>query len=114
MARSMGGVWDFTVGDCVLWSRVDQRHQGGMLLVRWVGPFQVANALPYSFLVRHLLAGGEYAVNGSCFKFYHDKDLDVTAEIHELVSLQVIVLEVRRIVGCRVNSASGELELHVA
>ncbi|KAE8892439.1 hypothetical protein PF007_g17628 [Phytophthora fragariae] len=85
-----------------------------MLLVRWVGPFQVAKALPYSFLVRHLLAGGEYAVNGSCFKFYHDKDLDVTAEIHELVSLQVIVLEVRRIVGRRVNSVSGELELHVA
>ncbi|KAG6592664.1 uncharacterized protein IUM83_12542 [Phytophthora cinnamomi] len=41
MARSKGTVCNFSEGDYVLWSRVDQRLQGGKLLVRWVGPFQV-------------------------------------------------------------------------
>ncbi|EGZ08969.1 hypothetical protein PHYSODRAFT_414166, partial [Phytophthora sojae] len=41
MARSKGTVCNFSEGDYVLWSRVDQRLQGGKLLVRWVEPFQV-------------------------------------------------------------------------
>ncbi|GMF44352.1 unnamed protein product [Phytophthora fragariaefolia] len=114
MTRSKGTICNFSEGDYVMWSRVDQRLQGGKLLVRWVGPFQVVKALPHSFVVRHLITGAEYDVHGSRLKHYHDKDLDVTAEIREHVSLQGIVLEVREIVGHRVNPASGELELHVA
>ncbi|KAG6592663.1 uncharacterized protein IUM83_12542 [Phytophthora cinnamomi] len=68
MARSKGTVCNFSEGDYVLWSRVDQRLQGGKLLVRWVGPFQVVKALPHSFLVRHLLTGAEYDVHGSRLK----------------------------------------------
>eukprot|EP00644_Phytophthora_capsici_P012503 jgi/Phyca11/121794/e_gw1.46.265.1 len=114
MARSSGTVCNFSEGGYVLWSRVDKRLQGGKLLVRWVGPFQVTKALPHSFLIRHLLTGVEYDVHGSRLKFYHDKDLEVTAEIREHVSLQGMVLEVRAIVVHRVNTASGELELQVA
>ncbi|KAE8978399.1 hypothetical protein PR001_g24855 [Phytophthora rubi] len=92
----------------------NSRLQGNKLLVRWVGPFQVTKALPHSFLIRHLLTGVEYDVHGSRLKFYHDADLDETAEIREHVSFQGIVLEVRGIVSHRFNVTSGELELLVA
>ncbi|KAG2768692.1 hypothetical protein PC129_g20755 [Phytophthora cactorum] len=105
---------NFSEGDYVLRSRVNQRTRGGKLLVHWVGPFQVAKALPHSFLICHLLTGAEYDVHGSRLEFYHDEALDVTAEIHEHVSLQCIVLEAREVVDHRVNAASGELELLVA
>ncbi|GMF50340.1 unnamed protein product [Phytophthora fragariaefolia] len=114
MARSKGTVCNFSEGDYVLWSRVDQRLQGGKLLVRWVGSFLVAKGLPHSFLIRHLLTGAEYDVHGSRLKFYYDGDLNVTAEIHEHISLQGIVLEVREIVDHRVSTATGSLELLVA
>ncbi|KAE8995236.1 hypothetical protein PR002_g19684 [Phytophthora rubi] len=83
MARSKGTVCNFSDGDYVRWSRVDQRLQGSKLFVRWVGPFQVAKALPHSFLIRHLLTGAEYDVHGSRLKFYYDGDLNVTAEIRD-------------------------------
>ncbi|KAG3097856.1 hypothetical protein PI124_g16270 [Phytophthora idaei] len=114
MARSKGTMCNFSVGDYVLWSRVNQRSQGGKLLVHWVGPFQVAKALPHSFIIRHQLTGAEYDVHGSRLEFYHDESLDVTAEICEHVSLQCIVLEGGEVVDHRVNAASGELELLVA
>ncbi|KAG3109168.1 hypothetical protein PI125_g11190 [Phytophthora idaei] len=114
MARSKGIVCNFSEGDYVLWSRVDKRLQGNKSFVRWVGPFQVTKALPHSFLIRHLLTGAEYDVHGSRLKFFHDGELDVTAEIREHVYLQGIILEVRDVVSHRFNATSGELELLVA
>ncbi|OWZ04566.1 hypothetical protein PHMEG_00023512, partial [Phytophthora megakarya] len=114
MARYKGAVCNFSEGDYVLWSRVDKRMQGNKLLVRWVGPFQVVKALAHSFLIRHILTGAEYDVHGSRLKFYHDADLEVTAEIREHVSLQGIILEVREVVDHRINGDTGELELLVA
>ncbi|OWZ14282.1 LOW QUALITY PROTEIN: hypothetical protein PHMEG_00012264 [Phytophthora megakarya] len=113
MARSKGTVCNFNEGDYVLWSRVDKRLQGNKLLVPWVGPFQVVEALPHAFLIRHLLTGAEYDAHVSRLKYYYDADLDVTAGIREHVSLQGIVLEVRGVVSHRFNTASGELELLV-
>jgi hypothetical protein len=56
MAKPKGQICTFEVGDYVLWSRVNKRLQGGKLLVRWVGPFRVQNALPHSFLIKRLLS----------------------------------------------------------
>lgn len=114
MARAKGIECNFSVGDYVLWSRVDQRIRGNKLLARWIGPFRVVEALSHSFMVQHLVTGVRYDVHGSRLKFYHDADLNVTAEVLEHVSLQGIVLEVRAIVGHRFNRASAEWELNVA
>jgi hypothetical protein len=72
MARAKGQVCNFMVGDYVLWSRVDKRLQGSKLLVRWVGPFQVLQAFPHSFLIKHVISGDKYDVHGSRLKFYYD------------------------------------------
>ncbi|POM60741.1 hypothetical protein PHPALM_30355 [Phytophthora palmivora] len=65
LARSKEQICNFEVGDFVLWSRVDTRMRGHKLLVRWVGPFRVAQALSHSFIVSHLLTGDEFEVHGS-------------------------------------------------
>jgi transposase InsO family protein len=114
MSRHRGQVNNFEVGDYVLWSRVDKRLHGGKLMVRWVGPFRVTEALPHSFLVQHLLTGDKYDVHGSRLKFYRDADLNVSAEIREHVSNQGLVLGVRAIVGHRRSRTTGEMELNVA
>jgi transposase InsO family protein len=114
MARHKGTVCNFTVGDFVLWSRVDERMRGGKLLVRWVGPFKVTQALSHSYIITHLLTGAEYDVHGSRLKFFHDADLDVTAELRQHVANQGLVLGVREIVAHRFNRQAGAWELNVA
>ncbi|TDH68008.1 hypothetical protein CCR75_006428 [Bremia lactucae] len=65
----------------------------------------MTKAYPLYFLIHHLLNGAEYDVHGSRLMFYHDRNLDVTAE--------GLVIEVREIVDRRLNPTSGELELLV-
>ncbi|GMF57038.1 unnamed protein product [Phytophthora fragariaefolia] len=60
MARSKGSTCNFEPGDYVLWSRVDKRLQSSKLLVRWVGPFRVTEALAHSFMVEYLLTKDVY------------------------------------------------------
>lgn len=114
MVRAKGSASNFSMGDYVLWSRVDKWLQAGKLLARWIGPFRVEAALPHSFLVRNLLTGVEYDVHGSRLKFYDDAELNVTAELREHVALQGLILEVRNIVDHRFDSATGEWQLLVA
>ncbi|KAJ0392116.1 hypothetical protein ATCC90586_011506 [Pythium insidiosum] len=114
IARHKGTVCNFEPGDYVLWSRVDERLRDGKLLVRWVGPFRVGQALSHSYIITHLITGDEYEVHGSRLKVYHNTDLTVTAELHQHVANQGLVLGVRAIVGHRMNRASGLWELNVA
>ncbi|KAE8974051.1 hypothetical protein PR003_g27512 [Phytophthora rubi] len=97
MVRSKGNMCNFEPGDYVLWSRVDKRLQSSKLLVRWVGPFRVTDALPHSFMVQHLLTRDVREVNGSRLKHYYDGDLDVTEELREHIAKLGIVLGLRAI-----------------
>ncbi|KAE9360834.1 hypothetical protein PF008_g1643 [Phytophthora fragariae] len=47
LLKAKGQTCNFEVGDFVLWSRVDKRMRGSKLLVRWVGPFRVTEALSH-------------------------------------------------------------------
>ncbi|OWZ15800.1 hypothetical protein PHMEG_00010493 [Phytophthora megakarya] len=113
-SEKKGTLCNFSVGDYVLWSRVDSRLQGGKLLVRWVGPFRVTAARPYSFMVQHLLNGKGYEVHGSRLKFFEDKSLNVSEELVEHVANQGIVLGVQAIVGHRINPETAKKELLVS
>ncbi|GMF44393.1 unnamed protein product [Phytophthora fragariaefolia] len=68
---------NFSVGDFVLRSRVDQKYQD-KLLVRWIGPYQIKRAGKHSFVVQHLVTGAETDVHASRLKYYGDKDYEVT------------------------------------
>lgn len=113
-ARKKGDICNFSVGDFVLWSRVDARLAGGKLLVRWVGPFQVVEARSHSFLVRHLLTHAVHEVHGSRLKFYHDPSLEINEELVAHVAGQGIVLGVEKILEHRYNSATREHELLIS
>ncbi|EGZ28870.1 hypothetical protein PHYSODRAFT_470713 [Phytophthora sojae] len=94
MARSKGVECNFSVGDFVLWSRIDSRLSVDRLLARWVGPFEVVNTAPHLFDIRHLVTNQHYTVHGSRLKFYADASLDVDEELLAHVDNQGIVVMV--------------------
>ncbi|KAJ8540654.1 hypothetical protein ON010_g12572 [Phytophthora cinnamomi] len=104
---------NFSVGDYVLRSRVDQKHQD-KLLVTWVGPYQIMRADTHSFAVRHLVTGAEMNVHGSGLKYYADKDFEVTEEVREHVASQGIVLAVSELKDHRWCPRKKDYEVLVA
>lgn len=114
MARSKGSTCNFEPGDYVLWSRVDKRLQSSKLLVRWVWPLRVTEALAHSFMVEHLLTKDVYEVHGSRLNHYCDADVDVTEELREHIANQGIVLGVRAITEHRYNDEAKGWQLFVA
>ena len=105
-SRSSGAVCNFSVGNFVLWSRIDKWIRGTKLMARWIGPFRVVEALQHSFMVEHLLTADRYEVHGSRLKYYCDADLEVTTVLREHVAGQGIVLGVRGIEGHRKDPTS--------
>ncbi|ETO60594.1 hypothetical protein F444_21235 [Phytophthora nicotianae P1976] len=104
---------NFDVGDFVLRSRVDQKHND-KLLVTWIGPYQVVQAEENSFRVRHLVTGAEQDVHSSRLKFYADKSFEVTEEVREHVASQGIILTVAALLEHRWNSNKREFEILVS
>ncbi|GMF18153.1 unnamed protein product [Phytophthora lilii] len=109
-----GKLENFSVGDYVRWSRVDEHLRGNKLTVRWVGPYRVTEAREYSFIVEHLLTGDKFKVHGSRFKFYDDASMNVNEEILEHVAKQGIVLAVECIQDHRYNPTAKQWELLVS
>ncbi|EGZ13048.1 hypothetical protein PHYSODRAFT_512116 [Phytophthora sojae] len=103
---------NFDVGDYVLRSRVDQKHND-KLLVTWIGPYQVVGSDEHSFRVQHLVTGAEADVHSSRLKFYADESFEVTEEIREHVAAQGIVLTVAELKDHRWNSAKRCFEVLV-
>jgi hypothetical protein len=104
---------NFDVGDYVIRSRVDQKHND-QLLVTWIDSYQGVQADEHSFRVRHLVTGAEQDVHGSRLKFYADKDFEVTEEIREHVAAQGIVLAVTELLDNRWNSTKRLHEILVS
>ncbi|GMF46213.1 unnamed protein product [Phytophthora fragariaefolia] len=114
MAAHRGTPCNFDVGDFVLWSQVDQRLTDNKLLGQWVGPFQVIRTRPHSFVIKHLVTAREFEVHGTRFKYYADKDFNITAEILEFTTQQGMLLGVEAIKEHRYNAALKRWELLVS
>ncbi|KAG3060927.1 hypothetical protein PI124_g17444 [Phytophthora idaei] len=63
---------NFSVGDYVLRSRVDEKFRN-KLVVTWIGPYVVTRADTHSFRVKHLVTGDEQDVHASRLKFTRTK-----------------------------------------
>ncbi|KAG3248581.1 hypothetical protein PI124_g6741 [Phytophthora idaei] len=83
---------NFTVGDYVLRSRVDEK-QSNKIQVTWVGPYRVVRADTHSFRVQHLLT--------------------VTDELPEHISAQGIVLAVDKLKDHQWNGNIKAYEIKV-
>ncbi|POM69893.1 Hypothetical protein PHPALM_13794 [Phytophthora palmivora] len=104
---------NFSVGDYVLRSRVDEKHLN-KLLVTWVGPYVVTEAHPLYFVVRSLVTGKTSDVHASRLKFFDDSDLQVTEELLQHITNQGIVLDVQEIKQHRWNAARKDYELCIS
>ncbi|OWZ03927.1 hypothetical protein PHMEG_00024262 [Phytophthora megakarya] len=114
MAAKKGAPCNFSEGDFVLWSRVDVRLPGNKLMVRWVGPFRVIEALSHSFIIEHLITKARHDVHGSRLKFYADSSLEITEEMVQHVSNQGLLLNVERFCSARFNDELSRWELEVS
>lgn len=105
---------NFSVGDYVLRSRVDENKHPQKLLVTWVGPYRVIKAEELYFVIQDLVTGAKMEVHPSRMKFYADGDLNVTKELLEHVAAQETRMAVRAIVDHRFNKNKKQYELKVS
>ncbi|KAE8987316.1 hypothetical protein PR001_g22359 [Phytophthora rubi] len=101
---------NFDVGDYVLRSRVDSKHQD-KLLVTWIGPYQITRADPHSFAVRHLVTREE---TDDRLKFYADSSLHISEELREHVAAQGQILSVNELLDYTWNSAKKDYHIRVS
>eukprot|EP00644_Phytophthora_capsici_P008989 jgi/Phyca11/102196/e_gw1.6.403.1 len=94
MQRSKGTPCNVSVGDFVLWSRIDKRLSTNKLLARWIGPFEVIEDHPHSFVIRHLITKQQFDVHGSRLKYYSDSNLDVNEELLAHIGNEGMILGV--------------------
>ncbi|EGZ13974.1 hypothetical protein PHYSODRAFT_510353 [Phytophthora sojae] len=104
---------NFSIGDYVLRSRVDEKNQN-KLLVTWVGPYVVTKCNAHSFTVKHLVTGRESNVHASRLKFFAECDLEVTEELREHIAAQGIVLKVEAIHQHRWNEDMHDYQLAIS
>ncbi|KAG4062025.1 hypothetical protein PC123_g3134 [Phytophthora cactorum] len=103
---------NFSVGDFVLRSRVDEK-QGNKLQLTWVGPCRVVRANAHSFRVQHLVTREELDVHASRLNLYADDSLEVTDELLEHVAVQGILLAFEGLKEHRWNADIKDYELRV-
>jgi hypothetical protein len=103
---------NFHVGDYVLRSRVDAKHQN-KLLVTWIGPYQIVGADKHSFRVKHLLTGHQADVHSSRLKFFAHSSYNVTEELREHIASQGVILAVDELLEHRWHQEKQEYELKV-
>ncbi|KAE9062830.1 hypothetical protein PF007_g29768 [Phytophthora fragariae] len=112
MQLSKGSPCNFAVGDFVLWSILDQRLTVDKLLARWVGPFEVVETRPHSFVIRHLVTDQTFDVHCSRLKFYSNSALNVDEEMLAHIGNQGMLLGVEAIKHHR--NEHGDWQLFVS
>ncbi|KAG2770790.1 hypothetical protein PC129_g22578 [Phytophthora cactorum] len=104
---------NFSVGDYVLRSRVDEKLHANKLRVMWVGPYRVVGTADYYFTVEHLVNESTMDVHPSRLKYYADDSLKVTEELLDHIASQGTLLAVDAIVEHRVNPDMQAYEVKV-
>ncbi|GAB9476895.1 hypothetical protein Gpo141_00013953 [Globisporangium polare] len=102
---------EFSVGNYILRSRVDERKGPGKLIATWIGPYKVVEALKYAFMVEHLLS--KERVHASRLKLYHDATLNMTRKLGEHVAAPDMLLGVDTIYEHRYNEEMQNQKLKV-
>ncbi|GMF57135.1 unnamed protein product [Phytophthora fragariaefolia] len=104
---------NFSVGDYVLHSRVDEKLHANKLRIMWVGPYRVVGSVEYYFTVEHLVNGSTMDVHPSRLNFYADDSLNVTEELLDHIASQGTLLAVEAIVNHKLNSDIEAYEVKV-
>ncbi|ETM99976.1 hypothetical protein PPTG_18364 [Phytophthora nicotianae INRA-310] len=104
---------NFSIGDYVLRSRVDEKLYANKLRVVWVGPYRVVGSADYYFTVEHLVNGTTMDVHPSRLKFYAYDSLNVNEELIDHIASQGTLLAVEAFVKHRLNPDMQSYEVKV-
>ncbi|KAK1938300.1 Gag-Pol polyprotein [Phytophthora citrophthora] len=104
---------NFSIGDYVLRSRVDEKPHANKLRVMWVGPYKVVGSADYYFTVEHLVNGTTVNVHPSRLKLYADDSLNVTEELLDHIASQGTLMAVESILEHRMNPDMEAYEIKV-
>ncbi|GMF46846.1 unnamed protein product [Phytophthora fragariaefolia] len=104
---------NFSVGDYVLRSHVDEKLHENKLRVMWVGPYRVIGSPDYYFTVEHLVNGTTTDVHPSRLKFYADDSLNVNEEMIDHIASQETMMTVEEVVEHRMNHDMQAYEVKV-
>lgn len=106
---------NFSIGDYVLWSRVDEQATQSKLQFIWRGPFKVVGTCSdYVFVIEHLTTRRQYKVHASRLKFYHDKSLAITTDLEEHVDTQGFLFDVDALKDFHWNTEIKQWEFRVS
>lgn len=112
--RKYGVIANFDIGDFVLWSRADSTTSLEKLQFIWRGPFQIVDTMSdHVFRIEHLTSKKQFTVHASRLKFYHDRSLNVTAELEEHVNTQGFMYTIECLNDFRWNLTSKRWEFQV-
>ena len=90
---------NFTLGDFVLWSRVDVPSKKSKLGVFWIGPYRVTNLISDNvFEIECLRTYKKKIAHASRLKYYHDSSLNVSEELIQFISQQDVTFEIENII----------------
>ena len=113
--NSKGKMPNFSIGDYVLWSRVDSKGNYHKLQFIWRGPFRITHAnSDYVFTIQNLVTNKEHIVHSSRLKYYHDRFLNVNAELKDHIHRQGFLYTVDEILEVRWNTSSKIWELLIS
>ncbi|ETP13878.1 hypothetical protein F441_11108 [Phytophthora nicotianae CJ01A1] len=104
---------NFSVGDYVLRSRVDEKLHANKLRVMWIGPYRVVGSIDYYFTVEHLVSGKTMDVHPSRLNLYADDSLNVNEDLINHIASQGTLLAVEAIMGHRLNADMQAYEVKV-
>lgn len=102
----------FSIGDFVLFSRVDTPGKFHKHQFIWRGPFRVIDTKSdHVFVIEHLTKKTKQEAHSSRLKFYHDNSLNITAELEEHVAGQGFLYKVNNLKAIEWNRDNKRWEV---
>ncbi|MEN9639683.1 MAG: hypothetical protein RLZZ262_1552, partial [Bacteroidota bacterium] len=89
------GLFQFEIGDYVLYCSVDRQSHLGKLYFQWTGPYQIIDMKsPYVFHIQDLVQKKIIVAHVDRLSFFSTKQMKVTGELKDLISREGLVYDI--------------------
>jgi RNase H-like domain found in reverse transcriptase/Integrase zinc binding domain/Integrase core domain len=89
------GLFQYEIGDYVLYCSVDRKSQMGKLFFQWTGPYQIIDMKSsYIFHIQDLVQKKIIVAHVDRLSFFSTDQMDVTGELTELIAREGLLYEI--------------------